>query len=230
MVSHDIKEVVTMADRIIVLSTHPGRVRMVVQNRLRRPRDPRAAEFEQLVDYLHEIITGSEMPDVSADAQRRDSAAVQGLPAVSTSEIVGLLEYLDSRGGQDDLFEISANVHQEFGRVIAVTKAAEILGLVETPRQAVMLTPLGTQFVRAATEERKQIWRGQILTLRLFRDLHARLQQSPDEPIPADDVKETIILNLPYENYETMFDTLVRWARFGNLFAYDEDTEKITLE
>ena len=52
----------------------------------------------------------------------------------------------------------------------------------------------------------------------------------PEEPIPADEVKEMIIIALPHENYETMFDTMVRWARFGNLFAYDEDTEKITLE
>ena len=69
-----------------------------------------------------------------------------------------------------------------------------------------------------------------MLNIKLFRDLYARLQQHPEEPIPADEVKEMIIIALPHENYETMFDTMVRWARFGNLFAYDEDTEKITLE
>src|SRR5438874_10183296 len=68
MVSHDIKEVVYMADRIIVLSSHPGRVRTVVENPLPRPRDYRARESEELVDYLHEIITGAEMPDVPATA------------------------------------------------------------------------------------------------------------------------------------------------------------------
>ncbi len=230
MVSHDIKEVVYMADRIIVLSTHPGRVRTIVENRLPRPRDQRAREFEQLVDYLHEIITGSEMPDVPAEVKRRESAAIQALPASTTSEVVGLLEYLEAHGGQDDLFEISANVHQEFGRVMAVTKAAEILGFLETPKQDVVLMALGWQFVRAGGEERKRIWRTQLLTIKLFRDLYTRLQQHPDEPISADDVKETFILALPYENYEIMFDTIVRWARFGNLFAYDEDTEKITLE
>ena len=148
----------------------------------------------------------------------------------TTSEIVGLLEYLEAHGGKDEIFEMSANLHLEFGRVIAVTKGAEILGFVDTPKEDVVLMPLGWQFVRAGAEERKVIWRAQLLNIKIFRDLYARLQQHPDEPIPADELKEMIILALPHENYEVMFDTVVRWARFGNLFAYDEDTEKITLE
>src|SRR5438445_514015 len=42
MVSHDIKEVVYMADRIVVLSANPGHVLRVVENRLPRPRDYRS--------------------------------------------------------------------------------------------------------------------------------------------------------------------------------------------
>jgi NitT/TauT family transport system ATP-binding protein len=230
MVSHDIKEVVYMADRIIVLGSHPGRVRTIVENALPRPRDQRSRQFEQLVEYLHEIITKSELPDVPPEVQRRDLAGVQALPVSSTSEIVGLLEYLETHDGHDDLFTISTHAHQEFGRVIAITKAAEILGLVETPKQDVVLTPLGWQFVRATGEERKDIWRARLLELKLFRDLLTKLQKNPDEPMDADDIKEQLILALPQENYEQMFETVVRWARFGNLFAYDEDTEQITLE
>jgi hypothetical protein len=34
---------------------------------------------------------------------------------------------------------------------------------------------------------------------------------------------------MPYENYEKVFNTFIRWARFGELFAYDEATRRITL-
>ena len=219
-----------MADRIIVLGSHPGRVRTIVENPLPRPRDQRSPEFDRLVDYLHEIITSSELPDVPPDVRRREAATIQALPATTTSEIVGLLEYLEAHGGHHDLFDISANAHQEFGRVIAITKAAEMLGFVDTPKQDVVLTPLGWQFVRANADERKNIWRSQLLKMKLFRDVYNRLQQHPDEPIDADDVKEIMIIALPHENYEAMFETFVRWARFGNLFAYDEAAERITLE
>src|SRR5258706_14310114 len=199
-----------MASRIIVLGSHPGRVRTIVENPLPRPRDQRSPEFERLVDYLHEIITKTELPDVPPALGRPESTSIQALPLTTTSEIVGLLEYLDAHGGQDDVFEISANAHQEFGRVIAITKAAEILGFVDTPKQDVVLTPLGRQFVRADLEERQRVWRTQLLDIKLFRDIYNRLQQHPEEPIPADDVKEIIIIALPHENYEVMFDTFVR--------------------
>ena len=34
---------------------------------------------------------------------------------------------------------------------------------------------------------------------------------------------------MPYENYEKVFNTFIRWARFGGLFAYDEATQRISL-
>src|SRR5712691_888915 len=142
MVSHDINEVVYMASRIIVLSSHPGRVRTIVENPLPRPRDQASRELDELVDYLHEIITRSEMPDVPASVAPR-APRIEALPRATTSEIVGLLEYLDARGGTDDIFDLAAETDHEFGAMIAITKAAEILDLVDTPKQNLRLTAEG---------------------------------------------------------------------------------------
>src|SRR5216684_1292010 len=228
MVSHDIKEVAYMADRIIVLSSHPGRVRTIVQNPIPRPRDPRSRESQELVDYLHEIITGSEMPDVPASVAPR-APRIEALPRATTSEIVGLLEYLDARGGMDDIFDLAAETDHEFGAMIAITKAAEILDLVDTPKQNLRLTAEGRRFVQADTEQRKAIWRERLLKLRLFQDVSALLQREGGE-VGADIVREMIILALPRENYQEMFETMVRWARFGNLFAYEDDTDRLSLQ
>jgi NitT/TauT family transport system ATP-binding protein len=56
------------------------------------------------------------------------------------------------------------------------------------------------------------------------------LQRQPDHQIEKDFICETIIMNMPQENYEKVFNTFIRWARFGDLFAYDETTEKISLQ
>jgi NitT/TauT family transport system ATP-binding protein len=227
MVSHDIKEVVYMADRIVVLSSHPGRVRTIVQNPLPRPRDYRSAASEELVDYLHEIITGSELPDVPAAARQ---STIQPLPLATTSEIVGLLEYLDANKGRDEIFRIASATDHEFGALITIVKAAEMLGFVDTPRDAVILTADGRRFVRADAETRKTIWREQLLKLRLFQDVRDLLAQHPDHAVGADMVREIIIIAMPRENYEAIFDTMVRWARFGNLFAYEEDADRLSLQ
>jgi NitT/TauT family transport system ATP-binding protein len=227
MVSHDIKEVVYMADRIIVLSSHPGRVRTVVENPLPRPRDYRARESEELVDYLHEIITGAEMPDVPATAAPARSR-IEPLPQATTSEIVGLIEYLDAHGGVDDIFDLAAETDHEFGHMMAIVKAAEMLNFVDTPKQGVVLTQEGRRFVKADPEDRKAMWRAQLLKLRFFQDVYELLKR--EESVNGDIVREMIIMAMPREDYETMFDTMVRWARFGNLFAYEEDADRLSLQ
>ena len=74
------------------------------------------------------------------------------------------------------------------------------------------------------------MWREQLLKLRLFQDVHALLLERGEEGIGADVAREMIIMALPRENYEDIFDTMVRWARFGNLFAYEEDADWLSLQ
>lgn len=229
MVSHDIKEVVYMADRIVVLAANPGKIRTIVENKLPRPRDYRSAEFLKLVDRLHEIITGAEMPDEALPPAAAPAAAVrplnaEPLPSASTSEITGLLEYLDARGGQENIFRVAAETDQEFGKVITVVKAAELLDFVDTPKQTVLMTERGRAFVKASPAERKAVWRAALLDLRLFREVYDCAMRREKRQAEREEVIETIALRVPHENSEKVFKTLVRWARYGKLLDYDEDS------
>ena len=230
MVSHDIKEVVYMADRIVVLGANPGRLVTILENVLPRPRDYRSPDALALVDRLHEIITNTEMPDVAPGAIAASAIEpIEPLPEATVSEIVGILEFLDARGGGDDMFRIAAGANYEFGRLITVVKAAEMLDFVDTPKRTVLLEPQGQRFVKAGPEERKAIWSEQLLKMRFFRDIHEMLQREQGE-VDADLVIEAIVIALPNENYEKLFDTFVRWARYGNLFAYDEARRTLALQ
>src|SRR5262249_49438578 len=221
---------VYMADRIVILGANPGRIRTVVKNDLSRPRDYRSPGVLALVDRIHEIITRAELPDVAAPPADRGPALLEPLPAATSSEIVGLLEYLDAREGKEDVFRIAADTHRQFGQVISVVKAAEMLDFVDPRRRLVVLEPEGQRFVKANAEERKVIWRGHLLKLRLFRDIYEMLQREPKHEIDRDLVLETIVMHMPQENYETTFNTFIRWARFGDLFAYDENRQTISLQ
>jgi len=56
MVTHIIEEAVLMADRVVVLSSHPGRLAADMTIPLERPRNKRDAGFDQLVDSIFEKI------------------------------------------------------------------------------------------------------------------------------------------------------------------------------
>jgi NitT/TauT family transport system ATP-binding protein len=227
MVSHDIREVAYMADRIVVLGANPGVVRTIVENRLPRPRDYRSPELTRLVDQLRDVIMGSELPDVPAPAAPVDPAVMEPIPDASPSEITGLLEYLDARGGSDDLFRIVTDTQREFGRVITVVKAAEMLDFVDTPKRMVALAADGRRFLQATPEGRKAAWREQLLKLRLFRDLVEVIGRQPRHEVECEFVLELLALSLPGENQERMFETAASWGVFGELFEYDEERGRL---
>ncbi len=56
MVTHLVDEAVEMADKILVMTPHPGRIEAVVPINLPRPRNKRSPEFFKLVDEIMEIV------------------------------------------------------------------------------------------------------------------------------------------------------------------------------
>ena len=91
-----------------------------------------------------------------------------------------------------------------------------------------VLEPLGVKLVRADPVERKALWRQQLLRLGLFRRVADALGRQSDRTIDADFVLETIAITTPFEDYRRVFAVFVSWSRYGDLFAYDEDSETIS--
>ena len=231
MVSHDIKEVAYMADRIVVLSANPGRIRTIVDNTLPRPRDTRSPEFLRLVDQLHDIITSAELPDIQVSTVEPSVEAdiVEPLPCAQNADMLGLLEFLDAQGGACDLFQVVTHTHVPFEKVLTTVKGLEMLELVDTPKRSVELTPLGRGFVEASMDERKLIWRAQLMELKLFRVVQELLDLR-DGNLSREELIQEIAGRLPMEDPELTFETIVAWGRFGELFAYREDRGVLTFE
>jgi NitT/TauT family transport system ATP-binding protein len=231
MVSHDVKEVVFMATRIVVMGAKPGRIRRIIENKLAYPRDYRSKGFQRLVDEIHAVITETEMPDMAATvACATPSATWEPLPDAGASEVIGLLEVLDDHGGHADVFHLVEHIGQEFGRVLAVTKAAELLELVDTPKQDVILTDEGKQFLAASVPERKLLFRERVKVLRIFRDVLALIDRGDDHRVDSEVVLETLAMRLPYEDPERMLKTVVNWGRHADLFDYDQSRHELFIE
>lgn len=57
MVSHNIEEVVMLADRVIVLGSRPAKILAEVPVEMQRPRNKKSEEFYQLVDQVFSLIS-----------------------------------------------------------------------------------------------------------------------------------------------------------------------------
>jgi NitT/TauT family transport system ATP-binding protein len=227
MVSHDVKEVVFMATRIVVLAARPGRIRRIFENKLPYPRDYRSPAFLRLVDEIHAVITETEIPDAPAEAT--PSAAWEPLPEVTMSEVVGLLEVLGNYGGKENVFALADDLGREFGATLGVVKAAELIELVDTPKQDVVLTDIGRRVLEKNIEERKVIFREQVLQLRVIADVYEQIKKAGGR-LDEDIFLTTAAMRLPYEDPERLLRTMVGWARTADLFDYDPERHVLFID
>jgi NitT/TauT family transport system ATP-binding protein len=55
-VTHDLGEAITLADRVVVFSARPGRIRAIREIDLPRPRDVFKVRFTEAFAHLHEAL------------------------------------------------------------------------------------------------------------------------------------------------------------------------------
>jgi NitT/TauT family transport system ATP-binding protein len=239
-VTHNIEEAVFMASRILVMSSHPGRITTEIVNPLPWPRDPTAASFEAMTEQVRAAITALALPDQPAEraaagrtAPLAEAAAsaqrIESIPNVPVALIVGLLEVLEANDESINVFDLSARIAKDFGETIAIVKAAEMLNLVDTPKDEVHMLPPGWYFLAAPLAQRKTLFRQAIERLRLFQIIEAKLGEAPEERMAADDVKEILATLLPYDERENLFQTIVAWGRFADILDYDQDDDTVFL-
>lgn len=229
VITHLIDEAVYLSDRIVVLSANPGQVREVVTNSLPHPRNYRDPAFLRLVDRLHEVITNIHLPDEAAPPAPGRATRIVPLPPAHIGEVVGLLRIVHEHGDCIDLFDLAEDLRLDFGRVILVSKAAELFDFIDTPQQEVVLTALGREFACGDANTRKGILHRQLPTLSLFAYLLRLLENAPARRLPAEVVKEQFILVLPAEDPDTLFDTVVDWGRYGEIIGYEPFSQQMYL-
>lgn len=165
------------------------------------------------------------------DGQRGIRYEVNPLPQIGISEILGLVELLKSKdGGREDIYKLAAELQMEFGDTLTVIRAAELLGLVNTPGGDVVIEPLGEKVSRSRINGKKAILKGQIEKLPIFKALTSFLEEKPDHEATRDQLLEKLAELIPNENSEQTFTTLVNWGRYAEVFGYNDDTETFYLD
>ena len=231
MVTHNIEEAVEMANRIVVLFPRPGRVGLTLENTLPYPRDSRDPEFQRLVSIIHDTITTLNLPDlppetaVAGQPISRGRSRMESIPLVPVGQILGLLSMMNDTPDMSNIYDISDEIGKEFGETISIVKAAEILELIETPKQDVRFTELGKRFVNADRKVRREIFAEQVYKLRLFHIIIALLKEN--EEVEEAKIIKDIASALPYDNPEKTFQILIAWGRYAGLIDFNPKSRMV---
>lgn len=239
LVTHNIQEAVFMAKRILVMGINPGHIRKEIVNDLPYPRDESTPAFRRMVSQIHALITETLMPDAPASgptdlAQLAKPVAkeppIETLPNIQIIEMIGLVEAIADQGGAADIFELAHGTGKDYGRTLYLVKAAELLELVDTPKQQVVLTEIGKQFVSGDINLRKRVLHELFGSLRIVKMTTNLLRKDESLRLPVESLTERVGEWLPNENPHQVVEAIVSWGRFAEYFGYNDDTKEVYLD
>jgi len=242
LVTHNIDEAVSMADRILVLGANPGRIRVELPGLPVAQRSFLSEEHTKLVDLIYNIMTSPQENVEKLLAAQSPQAKTgqlvlpaqrpfQVLPHVSIGDVTGLVELVQTRGGREDLYQIGRHLHLEIDDLFPLIEAADILDLANTEEGDLVLTKEGKHFAEAGVLEEKQVFRAQVLAhVVLVRKIVEALQAAPGHILPEEHFLQLLETHFSKEEAQAQLDTAISWGRYAELYSYQENRGMFRLE
>ncbi len=234
LVTHNIEEAVLMCDRILVFGSNPGRILSEIKVSLPQPRNRLDPTFRELVERIYVEMTARPQGGASARQERFPGLGIGSqLPQVSSNLLAGLMEAVAAPPfkGIADLPKIASDLQMEIDELFPVAETLQLLRFAELEGGDLKLTEEGLAFAHAALDERKRIFLRHLLT---YVPLAAHIRRVLDERASHSARKSRFIDELEdFMSEEAADQTLravLRWARYAEAFAYDDENAMFSLE
>ena len=231
LVTHNIEEAVLLADRIIVLGTHPARIRADFRVPLAQPRDRKSAEFLVYVDYIYKVMTQPALELAPpTQVERRAKPRYTLLPHARPGGMAGLLELLNDRGGKEDLYHLAEDLLMEVDDLFPIVEEAVLMGFAKATEGDVEITPEGKAFAEADISTRKRMFREAILAnVPLMQQVRCVLEQKSDGAVPLEFFRDVLDEHFSQDEVQKQIETMLNWGRYSEIFTYDPETDRLLL-
>jgi NitT/TauT family transport system ATP-binding protein len=233
IVSHNIEEAVEIADRILIFSNDPGRIRAQIPIALPRPRSSDSAGFRQIVDQVYTLLTTEPGRDGRRGAKPEPIGIGHRLPNASVQQLPGLVDTLTEAPyhGRADLPHLADEENLDMDELFPLIETLQLLSFAHVSGGDIELTPLGRAYAEADMLARKQIFAEALIKqVPLAAHIRRVLDERPGHRAPAARFLRELEDYLSEEEAERVLDTVIDWGRHAEIFAYDYDTEILSLE
>jgi NitT/TauT family transport system ATP-binding protein len=231
IVTHNIEEAVLLADRIIVLGRNPARIRADFRVPLQQPRDRKSAAFVLYVDYIYKVMTQPELELAPpSKTGHKEKAAPQMLPHSRPGGVGGLLELLNDRGGEEDVYHVAEDLLLEVDDLLPIMDAATLLGFATLNEGDVRITEQGRAYAEADIPTRKELFRKAALEhASLLQQMYSALEKKSNHTMPLEFFRDLLDERFAQVEVDHQIETALLWGRYAEIFTYDPDTDELHL-
>ena len=225
-----------MCDRMLIFSTHPGRVIGEIPVDLPQPRQAHDPRFRALVDRVYVEMTARPRgePRAGTRAERFPGTGIgTTLTHVSSNVLTGLLETVNEApyNGKADLPAIAEEQHLEVDDLFPAAEALQLLRFAEVEGGDIKLTEAGLQFARSESDERKKLFaRHMIAYVPLAAHIRRVLDERASHSAPKSRFFDELEDYMNEEAAEQTLRTIISWGRYAELFAYEDNRQVFSLE
>ena len=233
MVTHNIEEAVLMCDRVLVFSSNPGRIASEIKIELPHPRNRLDPQFRQLVDNIYARMTQGAGPRPSASEGIPGTGVGMVLHPISTNVLAGLIEAVAAApfNGRADLPVLADKLQMEADELFHIAEAIQLLRFGALSEGDFLLSDAGRTFADLDMDARKKLFSQHLLTYVPIINLIRRvLDERPTHAAPAARFRNELEDYMSEDYAEQTLNTVISWARYAELFAYDEMSEMFSLE
>jgi NitT/TauT family transport system ATP-binding protein len=224
LVTHNIEEAVLMCDRVMVLSSNPGRIAAEIDIPFQHPRNRQDPDFHGIVDQIYSILT-KRKPE---SPPSRMQGTIHPLPDAAVNSMAGLIEALASpgHGGEAELAELAGALNFELDDLMPIADALSLLQLAELKDGTLSLTPAGRAFAEGGTDDRKRLFNQQLLhCVPLAAHIFDVLSMRGKHRAPRGRFQYELEDHLNRQECEATLRSVIAWGRYAELFAYNDKTK-----
>lgn len=230
IVTHNIEEAVLMCDRILLLSSNPGRLVADIKIPFAQPRNRLDPAFRELVDDIYSKMTTHIGPNA---IRRMDWTIGSWLPPVSTNLMAGLIETLAASpyNGKADLPEIARSLHLEVDDLFPVAEVLQNLGYAVLQEGDILLSMAGKQFAEMDMQERKiQFAQHLLQSVPLAAYIKNTLNERSNHRATRLRFENELENYLAEAAAQETLDAVINWGRYAEIFSYNDQAEIFSLE
>ncbi len=230
LVTHNIEEAVFMSDRILVLSSNPGRISAEIAVPLPHPRDRLAAAFRAVVDEIYSRMTAGPAPTHPAGSHASSLSLTSWLPVISAARIVGLAGTLASPpfNGRADLPALAGRLRLNVAGLFRVAEVAQMLGFAEVGEGQLRLTAAGQALADAPIQGRSRLFAEHLRrSVPLAAYIRRVLEDRPTHQAPRRRFLEELEDHLSPADAEHTLTAVTSWGRYAEILSYDRKQQTV---